>query len=63
MLPFSREQSIDVFAQYIAAIWPVQAAAALFGVAIVVALWRRTGLAATSLLWRRRPMRAAAAAA
>jgi hypothetical protein len=37
MLPFSREQFLEVFAQYNAAIWPLQWAAVLLGIAIVVA--------------------------
>lgn len=41
MLPFGREQFLDVFAQYNAAIWPGQAVAVALGAAMVVAVWRR----------------------
>lgn len=57
MLPFTREQFLDVFAQYNVAIWPLQLAAALLGIAVVVALLRRsgaaarTGQAALALMW------------
>ena len=46
VLPFTREQFLAVFAQYNAAIWPLQAVAALLGVAVVVALLRRSPAAA-----------------
>jgi hypothetical protein len=57
VLPFSREQFLAVFAQYNAAIWPLQVVAALLGIAIVVALlWRsaraeRWVLAGLALMW------------
>ena len=57
MLPFGREQFLDAFARYNAAIWPLQIAAAVLGVAVVVALWRwpvsgwRLVCAALALQW------------
>lgn len=57
MLPFSRAQFLEAFAQYNAAIWPLQLAAALLGCAIVVASARplRTGSrlidAGLALMW------------
>jgi hypothetical protein len=59
MLPFTREQFFGVFAEYNAAIWPVQIAAYVLGLAIVIALLRPTargnrlvaGLLATMWTW------------
>lgn len=41
MLPFTREQFLQVFADYNHAVWPAQIAAAAIGFAIVVLLWAR----------------------
>jgi hypothetical protein len=43
MLPFTRDQFIGVFADYNAAVWPVQVLAYLLGLAMVLAVWRRFG--------------------
>lgn len=40
MLPFTREQFFAVFADYNAAVWPVQVLAYLAGLAVVAALLR-----------------------
>ena len=42
MLPFSREQFLDVFASYNAAVWPAQIVAYLIGLALVILLLRRS---------------------
>ena len=40
MLPFTREQFLDVFVGYNDAIWPLQIAAYLFGIVVVALLFR-----------------------
>lgn len=40
MLPFSRSEFIEVFAQYNLAIWPMQVLAYALGAAMVASLWR-----------------------
>lgn len=42
MLPFSRSEFMDVFAQYNLAVWPAQLVAYGLGLAMVAALWRRS---------------------
>jgi hypothetical protein len=42
MLPFSRSEFMDVFAQYNLAVWPMQFIAYALGAAMLVALWRRS---------------------
>jgi hypothetical protein len=42
MLPFSRTEFIEVFAQYNLAIWPAQILAYALGIAMVASLWRRS---------------------
>jgi hypothetical protein len=57
VLPFTREQFLEVFARYNEAIWPLQLVAALLGLAIVVVTVRspRTGsrwaAAGLALMW------------
>lgn len=41
MLPFTREQFVEVFASYNGAVWPAQVVAYLLGLALVMALLRR----------------------
>lgn len=42
MLPFSRSEFVEVFAQYNLAIWPMQVLAYALGAAMVASLWRRS---------------------
>ena len=57
MLPFTREQFLEVFARYNEAIWPMQAVAVLLGLAACVAVLRpgarrgRLVAAALALMW------------
>lgn len=47
MLPFTRSEFMEVFAQYNAAVWPMQFIAYALGAAMVLALWRRSHAADT----------------
>ena len=58
-LPFTREQFINVFADYNNAIWPMQVFAYLLGVIMIVALARPAGLVSL-LRFRRGAVRASA---
>jgi hypothetical protein len=57
VLPFTREQFLNVFADYNTAIWPAQVIAGLLGVAIVAATYRasragsRIVLGGLALMW------------
>ena len=57
MLPFTREQFLEVFAAYNQAVWPAWVAAYLIGVAIAFALWQpsparsRWVAAGLALMW------------
>ncbi|HEY0826346.1 MAG TPA: DUF6064 family protein [Ramlibacter sp.] len=59
MLPFTREQFLEVFARYNEAVWPVQALAVMLGLAACVAVLRPgvrrgrvvTGVLAAMWLW------------
>ncbi len=57
MLPFTREQFLEVFARYNEAVWPMQAVAVLLGLAACVAVLRpgarrgRIVTAALALMW------------